>query len=317
MRSKVRKGGSVLGDLNRGGRFGGIQPTPVIPPQGSESGVGHVVGPSASPGVATAIARSVQQIPFDDSIDGTYPLECFFQMPTRVVEINDIQVWVKRLPFRRYVQTTSLAGGGSNQTTTGGGGVQTSSNADQPHSHPIPASGVGTVWDSLASPGTSSDTPTTGAQQQLHTHAGGATEAQNHTHQVTHAHTVNSHQHSHSAFTTEPTLTQTENALHKHDLNTSHNHSVDTTHNHALDLLSGIFESPLTGTMSLYVADNGVNYGSAVVTGMNEIGSDSGGYSLRSRIGRTAGAKRIRINSTALMRVQVLLVMDLILELGV
>lgn len=313
---------------------------PVVPPQGSESGAGYVGGPSASPGVATAIARSVQQIPFDDSIDSTYALECFFQMPERVVQINDIKIWVQRKPFRRYVNTvssaagggvTSSSSGGSQTPTTSSGGSVLTGSFQGDHVHSLLEQG-GYTTDSYtgstggASGNTGSSTPTTGAQQQLHTHAGGATEAQNHTHQVTHDHSLNNHTHLAGHFHTYSKPYQTQNGgNHQHTVDTTHNHSVtiaahqhttDTSHNHTLTLNPGIYEEPLSGTISIYASDTGLtgNYAGPVFSGAE---TPTGGTTLRSYFTKTKGDKRVRINGTALMRVQVLIVMDLILELGV
>lgn len=318
-----------------GGRFGAVQAVPVFETPGSESGVGHVGGPAASAGVATAIARSVQQIPFDDSIDGTYPLECFFQMPERVVQINDIKIWVQRKPFRRYVSAVSGSSNnaGSNQTSQGGGGTTATStsggggggtSSENTHSHGLTTAGSSTGGSGTL--GTSSPAGTTD-NQGLHNHSdpqGGFTgDAGVHGHNVTaHSHTVSDHGHGY----TLPNGT-TNSGLHSHTFSfgghthdvtlTNHTHTVDTTHSHTITttLTAGIFEEALSGTVSLYVSDTGLaaNYVGPVVSGQTEIN----GLSIRTYLTKTKGDKRIRINGTALMRVQVLVFMDLILELGV
>lgn len=309
-RNKVRKG-SVLRDIMTGGRFGGVAqvaPTPVD----STSGAGGVGGPATSTGVATAIARSVQQIPFDDSIDGTYPLECFFQMPDRVVQINDIKVWVQRKPFRRYIQAAS-------SSAAGGGALQTSS-SDAGHTHTITTSIGQTDASGLNTSGSGALTSDGGAahttdSQGVHTHleSGGGTtgSAGSHSHNVNgHTHGIVSHQHAnptHSHAYQYPATGASSGGGHAHSLDTTHSHVVTTT------VTPGIFEEALSGTVSLYVADNGIAYGGAVVTGVSEVS----GLSIRTNVSKTKGDKRIRINGTALMRVQVLVVMDLILELGV
>lgn len=303
MRNRAKRG-TVLRDLTMGGRFGGVAPTPGsasgATPVGSEAGTGSVGGPSASPGVATAIARSVQQIPFDDSIDGTYPLECFFQMPAGVVRINDVQVWVQRKPFRRYVtaSSSSASSGGGVASSSSGGGVTSSISAT--HAHAVFRSGPGGPT-STASGGTTD-------AQGVHTHleSGGGTTgaAGSHSHNLNFAHTHNDHDH---ATTGDGGHTHTTDTTHSHTTDTSHAHTITTT------LTPGIYEEPLGGTVAVYVADDGVSYGAAVTSGVSEVL----GLSIRSSLTTVKGNKRIRVNGTALMRVQVLLVMDLILELGV
>lgn len=335
-RRKLRRG-SVLGDMQMGGEFGGRapawQPAPV-----DRSGVGVIISPVLSPGVATEIARSVQQIPFDDSIDGTYPLECFFQMPPGVVQVRSVKVWVTRKPFRRYVSavSSSATGGGGVTSSSSGGSSQTSSAATG-HSHAIQLSGTSTTTSSTglqivaggsSAAGSSTATGGTTDAQGVHNHSdpqGGATgDAGSHSHNVnfSHSHTTNiSHSHTTSetahghGYLTAFSGTTDSGGSHSHTLDTTHSHNTDTTHNHTITttLTAGIYEEALTGTVSLYAANDGITFAGPIVTGQTIIS----GLDITSYFSKAPGDRRIRVNGTALMRVQVLLVVDLILELGI
>ena len=320
-RRRLRRG-TVLGDLQMGGQFGGRAPAWQPAPE-ERSGVGVVIGPTLSPGVAGEIARSVQQIPFSDSISPSYPLECFFVMPPGVVSIRSVKVYAQRDEFRRYVSAVSgsaasgggvTSSGGGGGGTSSGGGAQTSSGGGA-HNHALGRAQISSGGPSTNS--TSNDTPTTGAQQSLHTHAGGATEAQNHSHLVTHGHTMGSH--THTEFASDTLTGQSTDHTHtvvNHTHTTDvHTHNTDTTHNHTITttLTAGIFEESLSGTISLYVANDGTNFAGPVVSGQTTMD----GVDVTSYFTKAPGARRIRIDGTALMRVHVLVVMDVILELGV
>jgi hypothetical protein len=226
--------------------------------------------------------RNVIQIPFDDSIDSTHPLECFFQMPTGVVAVKSTKVWVQQKSFRQY---------SSGASSTSGGGSTTSTSTTHGHNVNNDGTQYSTGSDSTATGGS------TDAQlNHDHTYSGGNTGVNG-----AHSHLVNSHWHTHSHSVFFGNVT---------GLGGSHNHSVDTTHNHTITMTPGIFETAATGTLSLKVADDGSTYGAAVVSGVTSITAQA------ITLTTTAGDRRIKLETTGLNRVQVLVVMDLILELG-
>jgi hypothetical protein len=97
---------------------------------------------------------------------------------------------------------------------------------------------------------------------------------------------------------------------HTHDYDVPTVTSVDSgssNHAHSVSLTTGIFETAASGTMSLFVADDGTNYGSALTSGVTSITDQD----LKSQLTKTSGNKRIKITATGLMRVQVLLLLDL------
>lgn len=63
--------------------------------------------------------RNVIQIPFDDSIDSTHALECFFQMPTGTVKVTSAKVWVQRKSFRAYETATASESSHTHTVTIG------------------------------------------------------------------------------------------------------------------------------------------------------------------------------------------------------
>lgn len=309
---------SVLGDLQAGARFGG-QATPWQPAPQDNSGVGGISGPNLSTGIVTEIARSVMQIPFDDSISSAYPLECFFQMPVGTVRVQSVKVWVKRVPFRRYVSAVSASssGGGSNQT----------SSSDTGHSHGIQLSGApttssGTGVEIYLGGGSAGTTVASGGStdaQGQHNHSdpqGGVTgDAGIHSHNVNFAHS-HSVDYSHGHSVSDPTHTHAYLAAFSGttDSGGGHSHTLDTTHNHTITttLTAGIFEEALSGTVSLYASNNGSTFAGPIVSGQSVIN----GVDVTSYFTKTPGDRKIRVDATALMRVQVLVYMDLILEVG-
>lgn len=171
----MRNVGSVLSDLRAGARF---RPRPV-----PTSGVGTVqspqLGPQSVSGEHYAQTRVVVPFSFDDSIDPTHPLDCFFQMPAGVVKLYSAKVWVKPAAFRAY-ETSSSSGGTS---TSAGGGA---------HSHTI----------SLALNYVGSPIPNATSTDSAHSHtlsdhahgyqsASGSTAAADHTHAIAdHSHGI-------------------------------------------------------------------------------------------------------------------------------
>ena len=211
-------------------------------------GVGYATPQAmAARGYSYARVRNTLQIPFDDSIDGSNPLECFFQMPSNVDAIRQAKVWVQTKSFRAYEQGAA-SGGGS-----------TSSSANVDHQHAFNSS----VFTSS----------TTGAGPDGHVHG-------------------------YSDYGAGITSTNS--------TSTSHSHSVGA-HTHSMTY--GIFETAASGTLSLFVADNGTSYGSAITSGASSIS----GIDIRSQLTKSAGDKRLKITGTGLMRVQVLLLLDLVL----
>jgi len=185
------------------------------------------------------------EIPFDDSLDGSNALECFFQMPVQTRAIKAAKVWVQRKSFRQY---SSAASSSASSTTSGQiqntANASTGTNTDAAHLH---LDGDGITNTGLTTPGG-------------------------------HAHIY----------------------IGQHDHNVPAQ-SVTTT------LTPGIFETAAAGTMSLFVADDGVTYGSAITTGATSMT----GQVLTPSLTKSAGDKRIKITATGLMRVQVLLILDL------
>lgn len=304
--------GSVLGDMQMGARFGAVQATaPTIyqaPP--SNSGVGEVTSPTLSTGVAEEIARNVQQIPYSDSISASYPLECFFVMPVGVVRIRSIKVYAQRDEFRRYVQAVSASSaGGGGTVTSGGGGGGTSSTV---FGYSVTTTSGGSLVGG-ADPSSTGGAGSTTDAQGVHNHSetGSITSSDG-----SHAHNVNSH--SHTLGHSHP-LPDHQHAVavaqHNHTTDV-HSHGVDTSHNHTITttLTPGIFEEVLSGTISLFVDNTGLGtaYAGPISSGSGFDGVDVTGY-----FTRTPGARRIKIEGTALMRVHVLIVLDLVLELGI
>lgn len=237
----------------------------------------------------------ILELPYSDSIDASFPLECFFQMPARTKAVRTAKVWVQQKPFRMYSAQSTPSGGGS------------TSSSDGSHNHSLSGGS--------ASGSTDGAVPANDA-----TGTGGSTDAQlNHDHtdpqggntgvNGAHSHLVNSHSHNHNhgshshtvgggaqAFITSfPSVTSSGG---------THNHS---TPNHTHTLTAGIFESGPTGTMSLAVADDGATYGGSIVTGATIITAQD-----LTGLTKAVGDKRIKITGTGLMRVQVLIVLELV-----
>jgi hypothetical protein len=108
---------SVLRDLQRSGS-GLTQIRPIA----QDSGVGNVPSPSIPPasisGQHYAETRNVIPFTFDDSIDPTHPLDCFFRMPAGVLKIYSAAVDVRAAAFRAY--ETGSSGGGGTPTSQAG-----------------------------------------------------------------------------------------------------------------------------------------------------------------------------------------------------
>lgn len=335
MRTRIRRG-SILSDLTRAGSIGEA-PATTKPPV--TSGVSGVDTPGLGPGAVGDLARSVVQIPFDDSIDATHPLECFFQMPKGVLRIKSAQLWVQQKSFRAYETGSSSGGstvtsssggsvlssssGGSSTPTTSGGGAITTSSSGGAHSHTLTG---GLLNSDLGSASISSVAGDTDAQG-IHNHSdpqGGFTgDAGSHSHNVnSHGHTDAGHRHGYFYFTATDNTgahTHTVDTTHTHTVTiTAHTHTTDTTHTHTVDtshthtMTYGIFEQAAAGTLSLNVADNGTTYGPTRTPGVTAITA----YEMTPDLTIVPGDKRIRINGTGLCRVQVLVVLDLILQLG-
>lgn len=266
-----------------------------------------------NPLVNRQAGRIIQQIPFDDSVDGTHPLECFFQMPEAVLGIKSAKVWVQRKPFRSYVNASVAASGGGVTSSSSGGSVQSSSNTGIGHTHGITSTTVSTssVFVGLGTSAVGSSAHTTDSQG-VHNHSdpqGGFTSDNG-----AHSHNVNSHTHDHGHSVSphdhtynQATGTTTGDSIHSHTVDTTHSHTTDTTHGHGITLTQGINESGPAGTLSLQLANDGANYGSTIVTGVNEIT----GQDLTRLLNTTRGDKRLKVSCTGLSRVQVLLYLDL------
>lgn len=235
--------------------------------------------------------RNLIEISFDDSIDSSFPLECFFQMPSRTQAISTARVWVQSKPFRQY-NSAAASGGGTSHSHTTTFSIQADTDSTTP--------GTG------GSEAAHTHNPTAmGNQSATHTHSGGAAEAENHLHSQsatgagsTHTHTGAAHSHSAGSGTYfYPIVGGT-------GVTTS---AADTAHTHTITLTPGIFESAASGTISLFVADDGASYGSAILSGVSSITNQE----LKPQLTKTSGDKRIKITTTGLMRIQVLLLLDL------
>jgi hypothetical protein len=234
--------------------------------------------------------RNIIELSFDDSIDATHSLECYFVMPDRTRAVTAANVWIQTKPFRQYV-----AGAASGTTSS-----------DTSHTHGI---GTALLGSDVSGTGSGGGTVTGTDAQGVHTHLDGDTITTTGT-SVSHSHNVSSHthtgpSHSHTYFA----------ALSTSDAGSSHSHTLTPS------LTSGIFETAASGTIALFVADDGVTYdathpiatGVAVATGITKqdiLATPSGG-SVTSHLTKATGNKRIKITGTALMRVQVLIVLDL------
>lgn len=224
--------------------------------------------------------RNVIQIPFDSSIDGTHPLECFFQMPVNTVRIAKAFVWVSRASFRQYVSASS-----------------SSSNA-APHAHPITQFNTPQTTTDGGTLSTSTDSPTSGNQGTLHTHVTSGvtsgTESTNHTHFVTHFHTMTiNHSHTYN----QPFATDNDSP--------AHNHIITTT------LTPGIFETASTANFSLDVSDNGTP------TYVNVVGLSAPPLrkiDVTSFLTPASGDKYLRVNANGLGYCRVLLMLDIVVS---
>lgn len=256
---------------------------------------------------------SFQQIPFDDSIDGTYPLECFFQMPKSTLGIKSARVWVQRKPFRTY---NSAGAAAATSSAAGGDGANTSMTGTHPGTGSLAHSASGDHTGTHAGHGTHTGTHAAHSSvaddsYRTHDHAtgvnSGITAAHSHDAHADHVFDHSGWDHanhtlSHSASATH-TL-QDHVLAHNHG---THDHFPGSSHSHGVSLTPGIFESGPTGTLSLAVADDGVTYGAALTSGVNAI-SD---FDLLPNLTKASGDKRLRISGTGLMRVQVLLTLEL------
>lgn len=262
----------------------------------------HTIGPGeVRPGAIGGThfyqVRNIIQIPFDDSLDSTYFLECFFQMPENVKKISKAQVWVQKKPFRMY---SSAASSVTSDHAHFLAGINTPSTA-------IPNSGTIITADT-----THTHTPTAmGNQGTLHTHttqapdAGGTTttESTNHTHSQSATGGGSSHSHGGGGHT------------HSGYYVTGDGGEIGITvgggHTHTINLTAGIFESGGTGDLTLYVSDDGTapGYGAAIT---GPTASDITATDITSQLTVAAGDKRLKITASARMRVQVLLLLDLL-----
>jgi len=291
------KRGSTLRDLQttNGGALTGFTPRPA-PPDAS-SGIGQTrpgdVVPGSLQGGHYGETRNVVAFSFDDSIDPTHGLDCFFQMPVGTLKIYSAKLWVKPAPFRAY-ETASTSGGGVTGSSSGGGSTPTSSGGAS-HNH-----SVGTAPDTV---GTA--TGVTTDAQGVHNHGGAVGNDGNH------SHNVGNHTHSYNL----AVATSGSESTHTHTVTIgSHSHTTDTTHSHGITY--GIFESGAsTGTLSAKVADDGATFGSSVASG-----SSISAVDIKAYLTLTPGDRQVRIETTgagAQARVKVLLILDLLIKVDI
>lgn len=333
MRRRIQPA-SVLQDLRRSG--GQALATPRVVP--TASGVGSVgspaIGPQSILGGHYAETRNVIPFSFDDSIDPTHPLDCFFQMPEGVLKVYSAKLFVRADKFRAY-ETSSTSGGGSTTSASGGsttsssesfllGGADPSSSggdgAGHTHDgHTAGSSAHTTDSQALHNHGVSSavddsygshshDTGIFNDRSVAHNHGGATGDA------GTHSHNVNTHTHSqtHSTYQHSHTIGHSHLVPSHSHTNPAHQHTVDTTHTHGITY--GIYESVAsTGTLSAKVADDGTNFGAAVASGAN-ITTD-----IKDNLSLTAGDRQLRIETAgagAQARVKVLLMLDVLLKVN-
>jgi len=235
------------------------------------------IGPQTIAGSHYSETRNVIPFSFDDSIDPTHPLDCFFQMPAGVLKLYSAKVFVRADKFRAYASATSSGGGST--TSTG-----------SPHTHLVPVSYDNTSSDGHAHDAHAHDANHTGISPAPDPHS-------------SHQHSAGPHSHT---YLSPATAVQSETPGHTHSVNTAHSHGITY----------GIFESAASfGTLSVKVADDGVTFGSAVASGATpvdvdiatELSTTKGDRQLRIE---TAG-------TSVQCRVKVLLMLDVLLKVDV
>lgn len=144
MRPNMRMRPSVLREGIAQTNFVG-KPDSLYPGQVDSSAVasGSLVGDHY------AEVRNVVPFSFDDSIDPTHDLDCFFQMPSGALKIYSAKVWVKPAAFRAY--ETGSSAGGSGSVTSGGGSTTTSSTTDAGGATPSSSGGSSPTTDAQGS----------------------------------------------------------------------------------------------------------------------------------------------------------------------
>src|SRR2546426_7160573 len=140
---RVGGGASVLHDVQTAGALPTAQATLPAPssPQPPTTPQPGTIGPGAVGGSSYGQIRNVLQIPFDDSVDSTHSLECFFQMPSNVAFINSIKIWVQRKSFRQYVAGNS-SDGSHTHTLNGSTPNTNDTTLSGTHDHPTSVGGA-------------------------------------------------------------------------------------------------------------------------------------------------------------------------------
>jgi len=291
--------------------------------------------------------RNVLPFNFDDSLDSSYPLECEFFMPPNTDEIKSAWVHIVGRNFRAYSKGAASGGGqtsssGGGQTTSSGGG-QTSSGGTA-HSHSISGQTAsygshshdisdyeanttagGSGIDVSGNTGGQSDSDVAGNSGETsgHTHTSGSYYKTAHTHSSgslavngTHIHTYRRallaiphgyHEHSITGATSSSESSHTHTvANHTHTVS-DHTHTVS---NHTHNLTFGIYESTDPTGVNIYV-DDGDGYGSSLASDDTPVEID---VNIASSLSATSGWKKIRITSSRLGRVVVVLMLDITLS---
>lgn len=279
--------GSILRDL-----FGqsGIGRHPVLL---DGSGVGSVSSPDLPPtgiiGAHYAETRNVLPFAFDDSIDTSNALECFFQMPVGVLKIYSAQVWIQQKPFRRYVSSNVAEGSHTHGLSASGANTSTwnfpNTNAEASHTHTVNALGNQGTLHTHTDSGDSTITSTESAN---HSHSNSGTGAGS-----SHTHGIIDHWHD---YLTPGSVTAS---------GSSHTHTLSP----------GIIESDGTGNLDLYLSDDGTGggYGSALVSAVTP---PIIAQPLTPKLTIASGDKRLKIAqvSGVRCRVQVLIMIDVLLK---
>jgi len=265
--------------------------------------------------------RNVLPYNFDDSLDGSYPLECEFYMPPNVDAINSANVHIVGRNFRAYAKGAASGGG----ATSSSGGGQTSSGGGS-HDHTVSgqtATSSGGHTHTAYVTNYTNGSETTGAEDVYGADVygnSGTTDSHVHSSGSYSVGTGTSHNHSLSdKYVADGTAISTySSGTHTHDVSGvtssavgTHTHTVSnhthTVPNHTHSLTFGIYESTDPTGVNIYV-DNGSGYGSSLDNDDSPVAID---YNIASELTTDEGWKKLRITSSRLGRVVVAIILDL------
>lgn len=252
---------------------------------GSQVTSAEQLGSAVIHGEHFAQVRNTIEIPWDDSVDATHPLDCFFQIPANTIAVRRAQLWVERKSFRAYETAASSGGsatsGASSSDSSASGGGSTSAQ-----------------MGNMVNAATGGATPSTDTTSGLQTASTEVVGHGFHFHGVgNHSHTVNDHAHIY--------VGNHDHAISAHTHGITHTH---TTPDHTHGITYGIYEQASTANFSVDAADDGTTYVAVQASTAPPISA----LDLTSVITKAQGDKRVRINATGLARCQVLLLLDLV-----